>query len=485
MNEFDVCIIGAGTSGMAAVYALKGCRKKNGEIISVVLIDKSEKLGGTAVNGWVETWIEGLTPPYLSNLLEELGYKKEAIIKSNLPFKYSKILSFDGEGKLFIQHDRLAEKYQMDMPDNVRVCLGTEFLKVTRWTIGSNQKKVVSAILVKNSLKEFTINANYFIDCSADGELCRSVNPVEFKDYYYGEDPKSRFNESLAPEHEDVHVLNEPSLFYEIAQGVNDEKILSSISDVVYDKSKNKVYKPDYIVSDGYFACSWVNPMSGLGITGSDIIKLGYTKCFSMALKRMYEHWKFIKLELIRRSEHHEAGRWGGYDIDNHRSYGITSNHAPMLGVRESYRIVCDYMLNQNDLEKQISSNDLGDSIACGSHIIDFHVYGSIDPKVVKYFNDMKLRPSGIPYRCLIPLKCLNVLIACRAYGASHIALAARRVNKDMAQLGWAAGNAIKWCLEQQHEIVNVRSVNISDLQSENYTGFKSNVQYIESEILI
>ena len=64
-------------------------------------------------------------------------------------------------------------------------------------------------------------------------------------------------------------------------------------------------------------------------------------------------------------------------------------------------------------------------------------------------------------------------MIACRAYGASHIALAARRLNKDMAQLGWAAGFAVRECMEGNLD--DVRLVDVTQIQKK--SGFKENVQ--------
>ncbi|HOR98565.1 MAG TPA: FAD-dependent oxidoreductase, partial [Kiritimatiellia bacterium] len=48
----------------------------------------------------------------------------------------------------------------------------------------------------------------------------------------------------------------------------------------------------------------------------------------------------------------------------------------------------------------------------------------------------------GIPYRCLLPLKTTNVLIAGRAASFSAIAASSCRLSRTMMQLGQAAGTA-------------------------------------------
>lgn len=168
----------------------------------------------------------------------------------------------------------------------------------------------------------------------------------------------------------------------------------------------------------------------------------------------------------------------GKYRVIIIRHYGHTRECAPVLGIRESYRIHCEYMLRQSDLIQRIKANDLKTYIACGCHGIDLHVYGNIDSQKVVDFNQNEVQPSGIPYACLILKKLTNVLIACRAYGASYIALVARCLNKDMAQLGWAAGHAVKMCLEEAHE--DVRNVDIKKLQAPEYTGFQKSVAHLE-----
>ena len=48
-----------------------------------------------------------------------------------------------------------------------------------------------------------------------------------------------------------------------------------------------------------------------------------------------------------------------------------------------------------------------------------------------------------------------------------------RRLNKDMAQLGWAAGFAVRECMEGNLD--DVRLVDVTQIQKK--SGFKENVQ--------
>lgn len=464
-KKWNVCILGTGTAGMAAAYALANYRLSNGEKVNVILVEPYATLGGTAVNAWVQTWIEGINPPYLEKILMEYGYKPEEIRKSILPAR------FGGGGNLLLNHEKLAEQYRRDMDaaQNVTVLTGHWFGDIKSVTCEGGKQKIHVITVKDKDGNCMDIEADFFIDSSGDGVLCRAAGV----DYYIGEDPYSRFNEDLMPKNDqyDETSLNEPSLFYRVLppeKSQSDNEFLGSI-ETVYEKD-GKVVKPDYIDSDGYANQRFCNPMTGLGMTGYEC--LGKPEwAYKTAVNRFLEHWKFVKTTLQQRYNDGMSGSYRGYPV-NQRLWNYTGEFAPMLGIRESYRIKCEYMLRQNDLTELIDPNNLKDYIACGSHTIDFHITQNIDRRKVTLFNK-SIKPSGIPYRCMIPLGVKNVLIACRAYGASHIALAARRLNKDMAQLGWAAGFAVRECMEGNLD--DVRLVDVTQIQKK--SGFKENVQ--------
>lgn len=473
IEHYHVCIIGAGTSGMAAAYALKDSKYK------VALIEKQKMLGGTATNGWVESWIEGITPPYLEKILEkDWAINIKSIRKTWIPDRYARKKGVRG---FSIPSDRLARTYKKDMDasKNIVTMCGYTFKKA------NVQDRTIKSIFVSNVVDpsdEREIVADYFIDCSGSGVLGCYNGKIDV-DFLQGEDPYERFEESLIPKNnltpEQRHkILNEPSLFFKVQKKMNLSKDQANNTDHSWSSSVDSKYRiisqSDYIFN-GYNTGTWVNPMTGMNIAGWAVIELGEEKVYQMAVENISGYWNFIHSEIYRRLK------------DKLSLYGFNQSttvcefngiYAPMLGIREGRRVCCEYMLRQDDLTKLISSANLKSDIACGSHIVDFHIYGSLDFSKISEFNKTKIRPSGIPYECLIPRRFNNVLVACRAFGASHIALAARRVNKDMAQLGWAAGNATKMCL--MDGLSDTREVDVSVLQSNEFTGFKSAVVELE-----
>lgn len=473
-NVYDVCIIGGGSAGMGAAYALRGSEYK------VLVVERQAVLGGTAVNAWVETWAESLNPPYLKPIFDELKAKGEADGNWDLSWVHQRFAKSGMSSQLVINAGALGAKYRADLKgSNITVWSEHELLRVSVREKG----KIISVELWDVRMqKTVEVSARYFIDSSGDGVLCRNANPVEGEDYFYGEDGRDRFGESLAPHRPDKKIMNEPSLFFKIDLGKDDSSTLEKVKTV--ERKGSEVVKPEYINADGYYGGSWVNPLTGMGIQGMDLIPLEKKYVYYYELlknKYQYEYWKYIKLNAQKYYEEtgNEHYQWAcGWEAGI-RHYGHTGECAPALGIRESYRICCEYMLRQSDLTKRIRANDLKDYIACGSHGIDLHVYGNIDSNAVVSFNEKYLQPSGIPYTCLIPRKLTNVLVACRAYGASHIALAARRLNKDMAQLGWAAGHAVKMCLNKVCK--DVREVDMNALQGPDYTDFRNSVAYLET----
>ncbi len=106
------------------------------------------------------------------------------------------------------------------------------------------------------------------------------------------------------------------------------------------------------------------------------------------------------------------------------------------IGVRETRRIVGDYMLRADDI---VGARKFEDAIACGAYPIDIH-----DPASARLVT--KRVPEGeyytIPYRCLLPRGGENWLVAGRCISATHEAFAAFRVSAIVMAIAQAAGTA-------------------------------------------
>lgn len=132
------------------------------------------------------------------------------------------------------------------------------------------------------------------------------------------------------------------------------------------------------------------------------------------------------------------------------------SNVGTQIGVRESRRIVGDYVLEMEDV---INGTIFPDTIAVSGYPIDIH-----DPtgKGVQEGAIGGEGVYGIPYRCLLPKKIDNLLVAGRCISTSHEALATTRLTPSCMATGQAAGTAAAMAIQNG---VIPRKVSASDLR--------------------
>ena len=111
---------------------------------------------------------------------------------------------------------------------------------------------------------------------------------------------------------------------------------------------------------------------------------------------------------------------------------------AALLGTRESRRIVGEYVLTDEDI---LAEKTWDDSIGYGSFFIDVHncTGPGMDKETYRPHKGFKYQ---IPYRCIVPQKVDNLLVAGRCISVTHRALGSTRVMPQCGLLGEAAGAA-------------------------------------------
>ncbi|MFK4997523.1 FAD-dependent oxidoreductase [Bacillus sp. N9] len=111
-------------------------------------------------------------------------------------------------------------------------------------------------------------------------------------------------------------------------------------------------------------------------------------------------------------------------------------NCGTQIGVRESRRVIGEYVLTGEDVVKGMTFEDV---IALGSYPIDIHSPDGADLDVIK------MNPGTIyhiPYRSILNKTVPNLLVAGRCLSATHEALASARVTPTAMLVGQAAGTA-------------------------------------------
>ncbi|MEM0219883.1 MAG: FAD-dependent oxidoreductase [Thermoproteota archaeon] len=116
---------------------------------------------------------------------------------------------------------------------------------------------------------------------------------------------------------------------------------------------------------------------------------------------------------------------------------------APMVGVRESRRIVGEYVLTAQDY---FDAKKFEDAISRNRYPIDIHLPTDRLP----YERTLGLEEyHEVPYRSIVPTKIENLIVACRALSASFEAHGAIRIQPNMRAIGQAAGVAAALCIKK------------------------------------
>lgn len=420
----DVCVVGAGSGGIGAALAAA----RSGA--DVILVERQARIGGTGVNALVSGWEPGPGCSIAKELYDRMRTAPRATGVSRLWPRKSKGFPMG----LWLIDESLADQYvlttrRVGVPNqefhNVpyrpeamdRACrdLLEETGRVTLldrttffFATANHAKSRVDSILVEDVQGKVTrIRAKVFIDSTGCVHLCRALGCETM----LGIDPKSRFHEPSAPEKGSLQ-LNAISRCYAVKP------------------NKNPKRQPP-IEPEPYFAkCAhvtgWVdghrvvNPLPSL--PGRALIDFGYEKCLELSERSALAHWHWLQ----------QQADFEGYELDY---------VAPMLGIRESYRVVTDYVLNEHDLIACLPGQKHDDIIAVGDHPCDIHGSGG----GLRHLENA----YGVPYRCLIPKgEWENLLVACRGAGMSRIAASSCRLQRVIIQLGHAAGVAAAMAVE-------------------------------------
>jgi len=137
-----------------------------------------------------------------------------------------------------------------------------------------------------------------------------------------------------------------------------------------------------------------------------------------------------------------------------------------LLGIRESRRIMGDYVLNLEDFEKRATFED---EIGRYSYPVDIHASRPDSASYAKFEEEFKTlrygkgESYGIPYRVLVPQKLSNVLVAGRCVSTDRYMQGSIRVMPGCFITGQAAGVAAAISAENG---VSTRGFPVSDLQN-------------------
>jgi hypothetical protein len=445
-KEYDVIVLGGGCAGIASAIAAAKIGAKT------LLVESGPFLGGDLLSGLPidgcmnarGEWIVG----GVANELFKACEKRGGYIGPICDYRALWIVCIDPVAMQFAIVDTVS-RYPID---------------VLLYSIADDvvvQDGEMKSVSIVNKLGRQPYSAKIFIDCTGDGDIAvKAGNPFE----QGGETPQDLQPVSIVYRLENVDVeallafvrdnpdnvsLGESSY---MGDGVGKTELIELLIRQGYPKV--------FFIGDGpllsqAIADGIISDCSMLAITPNSVERKGVsvnstrlpvdatkTNALSQAIVPLFaqvdQGVRFLK------------ERVPGFE--NAHFVGV----APRIGIRETRRVIGDYVLNSEDV---LEAKKRSDGIAKGGHEYDIH---GKNKEHIRF----QLKDGGsydIPLGCLLPKELKNVLIAGRNISAERGAHSTARVMGTCMAMGHAAGVAAAMCASSGKAL---RDLDIAELRS-------------------
>lgn len=487
--KYDVCVYGGSASGIMAAYSAAQMG------MNVVVIEPTVRFGGLTAGGLGQT---------------DIGNKQ--VVKGLALQFYRKLGAHYGNLENWVFEPSAAASVLNEYLSHPRITA----IKGYHFVDASKEGTQIHSIRVASGTDTLTFKAPWFIDCSYEGDLMAGSG-VEYRvgredNSVYGEtwngvhvmhlhqfpDGVDPFVEPGKPESGLLWGISDQTLYPEgsgdtLVQAYNFRICLTdSLANMIpirkpdgYDPSRYELLvrlydaQPTMREINQYFIWS---PMPGRktdvnnrGGFSTDMIGMNYDYPEASWERRqeIIKAHKDYTLGLLYFTAHDEripaqirnyVAQWG-LPRDE---YVETDHWTPQLYVRESRRMVGEYVATQADCENVCEARD---GIAMAAYTMDSHNCQRIVVKkngkyMVKNEGDVEIgggSPYPISYRCLTPKReqCTNLLVPV-CCSASHIAYGSIRMEPVFMGMGQAAGLAVSFAKKQG--LSSVQDVDYRDI---------------------
>ena len=430
-DEVDVLVVGGGPAGLMAAQAAALV-----EGTSVMLIENRGSLGGNMTQGLP--------------LLGFLGRKGNEVIKG-LPLRFVERLRERGQAT----HHRACPLHvsltMIDPEGTKRLAweimeeCGVKVLMYVMCVDTIVEDGRVKGVIIESKKGREAILAKCVVDCSGDGDVAyRAGAPMA-----YGNDKG---------------IAQPPTLMFSM-RGVDSRKLRDAVAD------HPDIYDIDFIPNEFFRAddnCTMVGFRNQIRQAREQGYKLPVERTIFMTGMAPDEWWvnmsrvngvdstdpeQYTRGEEICIKQNAEIVRYLKAFIPGFEN-AYVDRVAPFMGIRESRRIVGEYILTEQDI---FDCARFPDAIGVASYPVDLHHPVGGDCTLM-WCPDC----YDIPYRCLVPQIIDGLLCAGRNISATHLALASVRVMGPAMCLGEAAGKAAALCVK---EGVEPRALNVQKLQ--------------------
>ncbi|MCR4413335.1 MAG: FAD-dependent oxidoreductase [Thermoguttaceae bacterium] len=392
----DLAVIGGGSGGFGA--ALAAARRG----LCVVLVEQADRLGGNSVRGGVHCWENGAGGTGIPfDLYRRLKQVPGAVGISSYgrhlawfkpdqePYRfpggetiidprrcYADTLRRHGTRGLGADEAACREQWHgvvfepeamaatmramLDETGRCRVLLNTTF-RMVHATAGR-----VESLELGDGQR---IVARCYVDATGDGWLCLGAGC----DVMTGQEARDRFNEPIAPAQATRNV-NGVTLIYRVTR-----KPKPGIDPLPTNVPARCWWRESFPVAQmNHYPNGDLNINMLPTMDGQEFLRRGDQAADAECRRRVLAHWHDLQTR-----------------YDEFRHYRMAWV-APALGVRETRRIVGEYVLTERDVRAGLSRQAHPDIIAVADHALDTH--GSHAHGI----GELR-EPYGVPYRCLIP----------------------------------------------------------------------------------
>lgn len=427
-EKFDVVVIGGGTAG--SVAGIASAR----EGVKTLIIEQYGFLGGSATGALVTPLMRWNEDDYLvGGISDEINKKMELLGYQEGPF-------FDPEMLKYVLEEMAVES-------------GANLLYYTyvRDVIMEGHKLIGVVVQNKSGIQE--VYGDIFIDATGDGDVAVMAG-APFKQ---GRE-EDGLNQAMSLRFIVGHIDLERFRMFLSDLGYEDGQLYPFLEGSMLWGRKDKL-EPIFrrAVEDGilleedgdYFQFFFVpGKPDQLAFNCPRISGRYSTDVKDLTFAQIYGKKAIIRLITFFRKY------FPGFE----ESY-ITST-AVMVGVRESRRIVGEYMLTYEDV---IEGRKFPDAVAKNAYPVDIHKPkpDRIKPSTLL----VGVKPGDyyeIPYRCLIPKNIDNLIVTGRCISATFEAQASLRIQVICRKLGEAAGIAGSMCVKEKK---NPREINVLELK--------------------
>ena len=428
-HSVDVCVIGGGLTGVcAAIAAARGGAK-------TALVHDRPVLGGNA-SSEIRMHVCGANSNMKKPELTEGGILHE----------------------LMLSNKRINDSFNYSIWDAVLFNAVKKEKNLTLYLNTTMHNAVSENGFVKEiecyqltTERHITVSAKIFADCTGNGTLCAFSDA----DYKTGSESKAEYGEPDAPDVANNKRMGNTLLFKAIDRG-HPVKFIPPVEVMHFTEEQLRFRKhspdiPPEIIKN-------VTPEELRVMFGGYAQDYGYWWIEICGEKEdIIEEYEDIRDQLV-------AAIYGVWDhIKNGGEHGAANYELAWVGmlpgVRESRRIVCDYMLTENDI---LGNRRFDDAVAYGGWDIDNHTNLFAFDQKPSFIYPVE-GSYDIPYRSYCVKGFKNLFVGGRCMGASKLAMSSTRVMGTCAIGGQAIGTAAAMLIESNGR--DIRDIDIKRLQ--------------------